>query len=173
MSTPTSKVRTDPELIEKFLTRGVDTVYPTKEALRKKLMSGERIRAYQGFDPTGPFLHMGHAMGIRALRILQELGHEVIFLVGDYTSKVGDPDKRREIMSDEAIHKNEEGWKTQASQIINFEGENPVQFKHNFEWLSKLTITCLPARMAARPTSWCSGVGTPTITASDLAMTSR
>lgn len=137
---PNTKVKTDKDLIEKFLTRGVDSVYPSKEALRKKLMSGEKIRAYQGFDPTGPYLHMGHAMGIRALRILQELGHEVIFLVGDYTSKVGDPDKKREIMSDEAIAKNMAGWKEQAAQLINFEGENPVLFKHNYEWLSKLTL---------------------------------
>ena len=49
-------------------------------------MSGERIRAYQGYDPSGPHLHVGHAMGIRALRILQQLGHEVIFLAGDFTA---------------------------------------------------------------------------------------
>lgn len=135
-----AKISTDPELIEKFLTRGVETIYPCKDDLRQKLMSGERITAYQGFDPTGPYLHMGHAMGIRALRILQKLGHEVVFLVGDYTSKVGDPDKKREIMSDEEIKKNMRGWKEQAEQLIDFEGDNPVLFKHNYEWLSKLTL---------------------------------
>src|SRR3990167_9724586 len=91
-----SKVLTDKKLIDEFLERGVEKIYPTKEALCEKLMSGERIRAYQGFDPSGPFLHVGHAMGIRGLRILQKLGHEVVFLVGDYTAKVGDPDPNRD-----------------------------------------------------------------------------
>jgi tyrosyl-tRNA synthetase len=136
------QVLIDQTLIDKFLTRGVDSVYPSKEALREKLMSGERIRAYQGFDPTGPYLHVGHAMGIRALRILQQLGHEVIFLIGDYTAKVGDPDKdtARKILTDQEIEKNREGWIEQASQLIDFEGENPVQFKRNHDWLSELKL---------------------------------
>jgi tyrosyl-tRNA synthetase len=137
-----SKISTDKNLIEKFLTRGTDNIYPTADELRKKLMSGEKLKVYQGFDPTGEFLHVGHAMGIRALRILQELGHEVIFLVGDFTAKVGDPDKdtTRELLSDEQIKKNMAGWKKQASQLINFEGENAVKFKQNSEWLSKLKL---------------------------------
>jgi tyrosyl-tRNA synthetase len=136
------KVLTDIKLIEKFLTRGVEDIYPSKDELREKLMSGKRLRVYQGFDPTGPYLHIGHAMGIRALRILQQLGHEVIFLIGDFTSKVGDPDKdtAREMLSDEMIQKNMENWKEQASQLIEFDGENPVLFKHNYEWLSKLNL---------------------------------
>jgi len=138
------KVRQDKQLIDKFLERGVEQIYPSKEALRKKLLSGDRIRAYQGFDPTGPYLHIGHAIGIRALRILQQLGHEVIFLVGDYTSRVGDPDpakdSARELLTEEKIKKNEQGWKKQAAQLIDFGGENPVKFKHNYEWLSKLTL---------------------------------
>ncbi|EKE00503.1 MAG: tyrosyl-tRNA synthetase [uncultured bacterium] len=139
------KVLKDKELIEKFLTRGVEAIYPTKDELRQKLMSGERLRIYQGFDPSGPFLHIGHAMGIRALRILQQLGHEVIFLIGDYTARVGDPDKEtgRKILTDEIIEKNRQGWKEQAAQIIDFEGDNPVLFKRNYEWLSKLTLNDL------------------------------
>jgi len=136
------KVIQDINLIDKFLHRGVVNIFPSKEELKKKLLSGDRLRVYQGFDPSGPYLHIGHAMGIRSLRILQQLGHEVIFLVGDYTAKVGDPDKDtgRKILSDEQIRKNMEGWKEQASQLIDFEGENPVHFKHNYEWLSKLNL---------------------------------
>ena len=143
-------VSTNKELIEKFLTRGVENIFPTKEALRKELESGRRLRVYQGFDPTGPYLHVGHAMGIRALRILQELGHEVLFLVGDFTAKAGDPDKdkTREILSDEQIQKNMSGWKHQASQLIDFEGENPVKFVRNYEWLSKLTLSDLITLMS-------------------------
>jgi tyrosyl-tRNA synthetase len=137
-----AKVSTDKKLIEKFLTRGVEKVYPTTNALREVLMSGKRLRVYQGFDPTGPHLHVGHAMGIRALRILQQLGHEVIFLVGDFTAKVGDPDKdvARKILTDAEIEENMKGWKKQAAQLIDFDGENPVLFRKNSEWLSKLNL---------------------------------
>ena len=140
-----AKVITDKILIEKFLTRGVEKIYPSTDALRQKLMSGSRLRVYQGFDPSGPYLHVGHAMGIRALRILQELGHEVIFLVGDYTAKVGDPDKdsTRAILTDETIKKNMTGWKKQAAQLIDFAGKNPVRFERNYTWLSKLKLNDL------------------------------
>lgn len=136
------KILTDQELIEKFLNRGVENIYPSKEALREKLLSGEKITAYQGFDPTGPYLHIGHAMGIRALRILQQLGHEVIFLVGDYTARVGDPkqENTRELLTEDQVKKNAEGWKKQAAQLIDFGGKNPVKFKYNYQWLSKLKI---------------------------------
>lgn len=135
------KVRTDKALVEKFLTRGVEQIYPSVEALRKKLLSGERIRAYQGFDPTGPYLHVGHAIGIRALRILQELGHEVVFVVGDFTSMIGDPDKSkaRKILTENEVKTNMKGWKKQAAQLINFDDpKNPVRFERNSKWLSKL-----------------------------------
>jgi len=136
------QVSTDKGLIDKFLTRGVEKIYPSADALRQKLLSGERLRVYQGFDPSGPYLHVGHAIGIRALRILQELGHEVIFLVGDYTAKVGDPDKdsTRAILTDETIKKNMAGWKKQAAQLIDFDGKNPVRFERNYKWLSKLKL---------------------------------
>jgi tyrosyl-tRNA synthetase len=105
-------------------------------------MSGERIRAYAGIDPTGPHLHIGHAMAIRALGILQKLGHEIIFLVGDFTAIAGDPSdgKQRKIMSEDEILKNMDGWKEQASQLIDFEGDNPAKFMRNSEWLSKLRL---------------------------------
>ncbi len=137
------KVSTDEKLIEKFLSRGVENAYPTPDALRKVLISGKRLRAYQGFDPTGPHLHIGHAIGIRGLRILQQLGHEVIFLVGDFTARIGDPDKTntREILTPEKIEQNMAGWKKQAAKIIDFnDRKNPVRFEHNYKWLSKLKL---------------------------------
>lgn len=137
-----SKVIIDEGLIDEFLDRGVENIFPSKESLKKRLMSGERLRVYQGFDPTGPYLHVGHAIGIRALRILQKLGHEVIFLVGDFTSKIGDPDKdsTRTILTDSEIETNMSNWKHQAAQLIDFGGENPVLFKRNHEWLSLLKL---------------------------------
>ena len=140
-----SKVLKDKKLIDEFLERGVEAIYPSKDAFRKKLMSGERLKIYEGFDPTGPHLHVGHAMGIRALGILQKLGHEVIFLVGDYTAKVGDPDKdtTRKMLTDEEIENNMSSWKKQAAQLIDFGGENPVRFERNYKWLSKLKLNDL------------------------------
>ena len=136
------KISTDKNLIEEFLTRGVEQIYPTVDVVRKKLLSGERLKIYQGFDPTGPHLHVGHAIGIRALAILQKLGHEVIFLVGDFTAKIGDPDKdaTREILTDDKIEKNMAGWKKQVGQLIDFDGDNSVKFKKNSEWLSDLKL---------------------------------
>lgn len=146
-----TKVLKDIQLIEKFLSRGVENVYPGTQELREKLMSGERLTVYQGFDPTGPYLHVGHAMGIRALRILQQLGHKVIFLVGDYTAKVGDPDKTtgRKLLTDAEISKNMKGWKQQAAQLIDFSGDNPVEFKRNYTWLSKLNLEKLIELMSS------------------------
>ena len=137
-----SKVLNDKNLIDEFLTRGVERIYPSVDFLRSKLMSGERLKIYQGFDPTGPHLHVGHAIGIRALAILQKLGHEVIFLVGDFTAKIGDPDKdaTRDILTDEQIEKNMAGWREQVAQLIDFEGENAVKFQKNSEWLSALKL---------------------------------
>ena len=145
------KVLKDKKLINEFLERGVEAIYPSKEAFRKKLMSGERLKIYEGFDPTGPHLHVGHAMGIRALGILQKLGHEVIFLVGDYTAKVGDPDKdtTRKMLTDEEIENNMSSWKKQAGQLINFGGENPVRFERNYKWLSKLKLNDLIKLMSS------------------------
>jgi tyrosyl-tRNA synthetase len=139
------KVLKDKKLIDEFLERGVEAIYPSKDAFRKKLLSGERLKIYEGFDPTGPHLHVGHAMGIRALGILQKLGHEVIFLVGDYTAKVGDPDKdtTRKMLTDEEIENNMSSWKKQAAQLIDFGGENPVRFERNYKWLSKLKLNDL------------------------------
>lgn len=136
------KIIVDQEKINRFLTRGVANIYPNTSELKKKLEGGDRLRIYQGFDPTGPHLHVGHAMGVRALRLLQEMGHEVIFLVGDYTARVGDPDKdsTRKILTDAETENNMAGWKKQVAKLIDFEGENPVLFKRNFEWLSKLTL---------------------------------
>lgn len=137
-----SKIIIDENKINKFLERGVSEIFPSKEELKRKLMSGEKLKVYQGFDPTGPYLHVGHAIGIRALKILQDLGHEIIFLVGDFTSKIGDPDKSstRKILTDEEIKKNMSGWKKQASQLIDFGGKNPVRFERNYKWLSKLKL---------------------------------
>lgn len=128
--------------IDELLTRGVDKIYPTKEELEDVLKSGKKLRVYQGFDPTSPELHIGHLVGLRKLKQWQELGHEVIFLIGDFTGMIGDPsgkDETRKVLTHEQVLENAKTYKEQASKILNFEGDNPVLIKYNSEWLSKLS----------------------------------
>lgn len=129
--------------IEEVLTRGVDKIYPTKEALEKVLKSGKKLRVYQGFDPTSPILHLGHMVGLRKLRQWQKLGHEVIFLIGDFTGTIGDPtgkEATRPLLSKEVVNKNAKTYKEQAAKILSFSGKNPVKIKFNSEWLEKLSM---------------------------------
>lgn len=128
--------------IDELLTRGVDTIYPSKEELEKVLRSGKKLRIYQGFDPTSPQLHIGHMIGLRKLRQWQDLGHEVIFLIGDFTGMIGDPtgkDKTRIPLTKEQVLENAKTYKEQASKILRFDGENPIKIKYNSEWLEKLS----------------------------------
>ena len=128
--------------IDELLTRGVDTIYPNKEELEKVLKGGKKLRVYQGFDPTSPELHIGHLVGLRKLKQWQNLGHEVIFLIGDFTGMIGDPtgkDETRKVLTEEQVLENAKTYKEQASKILRFDGENPVLIKYNSEWLSKLS----------------------------------
>lgn len=128
--------------IDHLLTRGVDKIYPSREALEKVLRSGKKITLYQGFDPTGPNLHIGHAVALRKLRQFQDLGHHVIFLIGDFTGMVGDPSGKyseRKQLTNEQVLENAKTYKQQASKILQFDGENPVEIKYNSEWLGKMS----------------------------------
>lgn len=131
------------DAIDHLLTRGVDTIYPSREMLEKVLRSGKKITLYQGFDPTGTRLHIGHSVAIRKLRQFQDLGHKVIFLIGDFTAMIGDPSGKaqaRPILTHEQVLENAKEYKRQVSKILRFDGENPVEIKFNNDWLSKLTF---------------------------------
>lgn len=128
--------------VEELLTRGVANTYPSKEELEKVLRSGKKLRIYQGFDPTGAQLHIGHLLGLRKLKQWQDLGHEVIFLIGDFTGMIGDPtgkDKTRIPLTREQVLENARTYKEQASKILNFEDSNPIKIKYNNDWLSKIS----------------------------------
>lgn len=130
--------------IEELLTRGVEKIYPSKEALEKVLRSGKKLKLYQGFDPTSPVLHIGHMVGLRKLRQWQDLGHKVIFLIGDFTAMIGDPsdkDSTRIPLTHEQVINNAKTYKDQVSKILEFDGENPVQMKFNNDWLGKMTLS--------------------------------
>ena len=137
------KVIADKIKIDELLSRGVDTVYPTKEALRDVLLSGKRLRLYLGIDPTSPHLHLGHAENILMLRKFQDLGHEVILLMGDFTGRIGDPTDKlagRTQLTDRQVKENLKTFKAQASKVLRFTGRNAAQIKFNAKWLGKLTF---------------------------------
>ena len=129
--------------IEEVLTRGVEKIYPSKEALEKVLRSGKKMRLYSGFDPSNPQLHLGHTIVLKKLREFQDLGHKVILLVGDFTGRIGDPtdrtSMRRELTHEQALE-NAKTYKAQAEKVLRFDGQNQAQFKFNSEWLDKLTF---------------------------------
>ena len=132
--------------IQEILNRGVENIYPNKESLEKVLNSGKKLRLYCGFDPTAPTLHIGHAIQIRKLSQFQELNHEVIFLIGDFTGMIGDPtdkNKARPKLTREEVLKNSENYKDQAGKILNFQGKNPAKIMYNSEWNDKLNFVDL------------------------------
>ncbi|MFA5777702.1 MAG: tyrosine--tRNA ligase [Parcubacteria group bacterium] len=137
------KVITDEKLIDEILTRGVENIFPSREELKKVLMSGKRIRLYCGYDPTAKALHIGNAISINKLGQFQKLGHEVIFLIGDFTGMIGDPtDKsatRKKLTREEALG-NSENYQKQASGYLKFDGENPAKVLRNSEWSDKINF---------------------------------
>ncbi len=128
---------------DEVLTRGVEKIYPSKEAFEKVLRSGKKIKLYQGFDPSMANLHLGHLVGILKLKQFQDLGHEVIFLVGDFTGMIGDPSDKtsvRKLLTRKQVLKNSENWKKQANKILNFSGKNPAKLMFNSQWGDKVTF---------------------------------
>lgn len=129
--------------IDSFLTRGVEHLYPSKEFLQSKLMKGEPLTIYFGIDPTGSVLHLGHAIPLMKLRELQDLGHQVILLIGDFTAMIGDPTDKsaaRKQLTRKEVLANAKNYKKLASNILRFSGSNAVQLKYNSKWLDKLSF---------------------------------
>ena len=90
-----NKIDTDPEKINKILTRNIEDIF-VLESFKKKLESGKQLRIKLGFDPTGSNIHIGRATVLRKLREFQDLGHKIVFIVGDFTARVGDPSDKLE-----------------------------------------------------------------------------
>jgi len=131
--------------VDEILERGVLIDFlPTKEEFKEKLLSGEKMRFYIGADPTATALHLGHAQNLIILEDFRKLGHEVIFLIGDFTGMIGDPTDKssaRVRQTHEDVESNFKNWLEQTKNILSFDAEeNPVQVKYNSEWLSKLNF---------------------------------
>jgi tyrosyl-tRNA synthetase len=127
------------EKVDELLTRGVSNIVPSKEDL-KKLLQSRKITIYTGFDVTANRLHLGHTVPFRKLQGFAELGHNVIFLIGDFTTLIGDnsdKESERPALTYEQIQENFKTYKEQASKVLDF---NIVKVKFNSEWLSKLNF---------------------------------
>jgi tyrosyl-tRNA synthetase len=126
--------------IEELLTRGVANIIPGKDELKKLLNSDRKLNIYHGIDPTATKIHLGHAVALRKLNELAKLGHNVIFLIGDFTALIGDTsdkDTERPILTSGQIQENFKTYKKQAEKILDF---SKVQVKYNSEWLKKLNF---------------------------------
>lgn len=130
-------VSTDEKKIDELLSRGVEEVI-VKDTLRKKLLSGERLRIKLGIDPTSPDLHIGRAVPLLKLRDFQELGHQIVLIVGDFTAVIGDTsdkDSERPMLAREVIEKNKQSYFKQAGRVLDL---SRVETRYNSEWLEKL-----------------------------------
>ena len=121
----------------KLIKRGSDEIL-TESDLKKKLDSGKKLIVKAGFDPTAPDLHLGHTVLLNKLRHFQDLGHKVIFLIGDFTGRIGDPsgtNKTRPIVDSDSLIENAKTYKNQVFKILK---EDLTEVRINSEWCDKL-----------------------------------
>ena len=121
----------------KLIKRGSDEIL-TESDLKKKLDSGKKLTVKAGFDPTAPDLHLGHTVLLNKLRHFQDLGHKVIFLIGDFTGRIGDPsgtNKTRPIVDSDSLIENAKTYKNQVFKILK---EDLTEVRFNSEWCDKL-----------------------------------
>jgi tyrosyl-tRNA synthetase len=121
----------------KLIKRGTDEIL-TEGDLKKKLESGKQLTVKAGFDPTAPDLHLGHTVLLNKLRHFQDLGHKVVFLIGDFTGQIGDPsgkNKTRPTLTSEELIANAKTYEKQVFKILKKE---LTEVKFNSEWCNKL-----------------------------------
>jgi len=129
------------DTIHEILTRGIVNTIPSTEKLKKLLKSGKKLNIYLGIDPTATRIHLGNAVPLRKLQKFVELGHNVTFLIGDFTALIGDTsdkESERPVLTYKEIQENFKTYKKQASKLVDFSKINIV---HNSQWLKKLTFT--------------------------------
>ena len=126
-------------MMSKFFEKGVAEIID-KKSLEQKLKSKKKLRIKLGVDPTRPDIHLGHAVALRVLKKLQDAGHIIIFLIGDYTTKIGDPSGRnttRPILDDAEIKKNAKTYFDQVGLILDLK---KTEIRYNSEWFSKMNF---------------------------------
>jgi tyrosyl-tRNA synthetase len=131
----------DDKKIDNFLSRGVENIYPNRDFVYNVLKGAKPLTIYLGIDPTGPTLHFGHAIILKKLRELQDLGHNIILLIGDFTATIGDPTDKlaaRKQLKHKEVLENAKLYKKQASIFLRFKGRNKAKIKYNSKWFSKM-----------------------------------
>ncbi len=132
-----TKIITDENKINEILTRGtVDVI--VRNDIKKKLLSGKRLRVKYGIDPTGPKIHLGRASTLRKLAKFQELGHKAVLIIGDFTAMIGDAsdkDEERPMLTREQVQENMRGYLKQIGGIIDVEKS---EIRYNSDWFSKM-----------------------------------
>ncbi len=127
------------EKIEDILSRGVEDVID-KNVLRKKLESGEKLRIKLGVDPTGPKIHLGRASQFWKLKAFQDLGHQIVLIIGDFTAQIGDASDKQAMrtpLTEKEIKENMKGYVEQIGKILDM---SKVELRYNSEWLGKMNI---------------------------------
>lgn len=112
-----------------------------RESLEKRLASGKKLRVKLGADPSAPDLHLGHSIALRKLKEFQDLGHQVIFVIGDFTGMIGDPSgrsKTRPALSSEEVKKNARTYFEQAGKILDIK---KAEIRFNSEWFGKMQLS--------------------------------
>lgn len=125
--------------IDELLSRGVAEVID-REHLKARLAKGDVLRVKLGIDPTSPNIHLGRSIPLLKLRDFQELGHQIVFIVGDFTGVIGDTsdkESERPMLSADTVKENMKNYVDQAGKLIDL---SKVEVHHNSEWLSKLTF---------------------------------
>lgn len=125
--------------IEKFLSRNLEEII-TLDELKKKIMSKKQLRIKYGVDVTNPMLHLGHAVNLWKMRELQEMGHKVVFLIGDFTSLIGDPtgkSQTRPKRTKEEIEQDAKAYQKQVSKVL-LTDEKVFEVRRNSEWYGKM-----------------------------------
>ena len=129
----------DPKKQIEIIKEGCSELIPEAELL-KKLQQKKQLRVKWGADPSAPDIHLGHTVIIRKLRTFQELGHKVIFIIGDFTGMIGDPSGKsdtRPVLSRKEVEKNAKTYRDQVFKILD---PRKTEVVYNSKWLSKLTL---------------------------------
>jgi tyrosyl-tRNA synthetase len=127
----------DSKKIDELLSRGVDEII-NKDDLRKKLESGKQLRIKLGIDPTSPNIHLGRSIPLFKLRDFQKLGHQIVFIIGDFTGTIGDTSDKnseRPMIDEETVRNNIERYVEQAGKIIDID---KCEIYYNSQWLDKI-----------------------------------
>ena len=120
-----------------LLTRGAEEIIP-EESFLEQIKSNKKLRVKAGFDPTSPDLHLGHTVLLNKMKIFQDLGHQVIFLIGDFTGLVGDPsgvNETRPVLTEEQLSQNAETYKQQVFKILD---PDKTEIRFNSEWMQEV-----------------------------------